>query len=874
MIDMGSIVLRNVKSAILFLFLIITAATIKAQTWPAVTRDCKPATRWWWLGSAVNSTDLKWNIDEFARVGIGTVEITPIYGVKNNESKELSFLSAPWMKALKETEDICTADSVEVDMNCGTGWPFGGPQVAISESACKMLHQSWNVDGGKKIRLNILPFDAKVRNYTYLNKLMAYPVIGKPLDLTNKVNDSLFIGKLPKGSWHLMAIYVSRTLQKVSRAAPGGEGYVIDHFDSTAVRHYLARFDDAFMGSDVAWPNTFFNDSYEVYDADWTPALFNEFLKRRGYKLEEHLPELFGEKDDKGKTLSDYRETLSELLIDNFTTQWTVWAHSHGITTRNQAHGSPANLIDTYSVVDVPEIEGFGLSEFHIKGLREDLGLTRKNYSDLSMLKYASSAAHITGKKITSSETFTWLTEHFRASLSQCKPDLDLMFVSGVNRVFFHGSCYSPKDDAWPGWKFYASIDMSPTNPFWRDVPDFMKYITRCQSFLQMGEPDNDYLVYLPIHDIWRKRIGNDLLMMFEISTIGRQAPEFIKSVLAIDSLGFDCDYISDKYLLSTTSRNGFAVTAAGTSYKAILVPDSAFMTTEVKDHLLQLASQGCVVTYGTQCNAAKPEQMKTQYHLKAVRRRNSTGYHYFISNLTADDVDAFVPLAVQFKSAMLFNPMTGQKYSAIVHEGKVYISLKSGESIILQTFNDDLHLNTLASQMVMSNPKVINKGWQLSFENAEPSVTKVYQLDTLQTWERLDSTTAVTMGTGSYKTTFHMTSAELKSCQDFALDLGDVRESARVWINGQYLGCVWAVPYILQCNHTVKVGSNTIRIDVTNLAANRIADMDRKGIPWRKFKEINFVDLHYEHTTYEKWKPVLSGLHSVIKLYQLKRAK
>ena len=66
--------------------------------------------------------------------------------------------------------------------------------------------------------------------------------------------------------------------------------------------------------------------------------------------------------------------------------------------------------------------------------------------------------------------------------------------------------------------------------------------------------------------------------MMFEISTIGRQAPEFIKSVLAIDSLGFDCDYISDKYLLSTTSRNGFAVTAAGTSYKAILVPDSAFM--------------------------------------------------------------------------------------------------------------------------------------------------------------------------------------------------------------------------------------------------------------------------------------------------------
>lgn len=53
------------------------------------------------------------------------------------------------------------------------------------------------------------------------------------------------------------------------------------------------------------------------------------------------------------------------------------------------------------------------------------------------MLKYASSAAHIVGKPYTSSETFTWLTEHFRTSLSQCKPDMDLMFVSGVNHAFF-----------------------------------------------------------------------------------------------------------------------------------------------------------------------------------------------------------------------------------------------------------------------------------------------------------------------------------------------------------------------------------------------------------------------------------------------------
>ena len=97
-------------------------------------------------------------------------------------------------------------------------------------------------------------------------------------------------------------------------------------------------------------------------------------------------------------------------------------------------------LIDCYAAVDIPEIEGFGLSEFGINGLRTDPGKTRKNDSDYSMFKYAPSAAHVCGKPYTSSETFTWLTEHFRTSLSQLKPDLDLMFCAGVNHMSRTGS--------------------------------------------------------------------------------------------------------------------------------------------------------------------------------------------------------------------------------------------------------------------------------------------------------------------------------------------------------------------------------------------------------------------------------------------------
>jgi hypothetical protein len=92
---------------------------------------------------------------------------------------------------------------------------------------------------------------------------------------------------------------------------------------------------------------------------------------------------------------------------------------------------------------------------------------------------------------------------------------------------------------------------------------------------------------------------------------------------------------------------------------------------------------------------------------------------------------------------------------------------------------------------------------------------------------------------------------------------LGDVRESARVYINDKPIGVAWAVPFVLDCKDALKEGYNKISIEVTNLPANRIADMDRKGVKWRKMKEINIVNLEYKKTTYANWSPVPSGLTS-----------
>ena len=843
-----------------------------AQSWPTPTTEAKPGTRWWWLGSAVDKENLQWNLGEYAKHGIGAIEITPLYGVQGNQANNIDYLSDHWMGMLRYTQQQAERNGIEVDMATGTGWPFGGPWVPLEESASRMLF----VD-------------------SLMSKESADELAKKDLALALPIKDqknSRFVLQKTypqeNGKVRVIALYAKYGVMKVKRAAPGGEGLVIDHFDRKAVANYLKHIEQAFERTKTPYPHTFFNDSYEVEAATWTPSLLNEFEKRRGYQLEEHLPELLAYDP---KVLSDYRETLGDLLLENFTNQWTAWAHSHGAITRNQAHGSPANLIDCYAAVDIPEIEGFGLSEFGIKGLRQDPGKTRKNDSDYSMFKYAPSAAHVCGKPYTSSETFTWLTEHFRTSLSQLKPDLDLMFCAGVNHIFFHGTCYSPKDDVWPGWKFYASIDMSPTNSIWRDAPYFMQYVERCQSFLQWGQPDNDFLVLLPVRDAWKKNTGK-LLMQFSIHAMGKLMPEFRDAILAIDHAGYDCDYISERLLMKTIFKDGMLQTEAGTRYKGLIIPvvgnasERSNLPQAVLQHIEQLKAQGAHVMYGIDekqmAKTAKPETMKTELGLKAIRRKNANGYHYFIANLTSQNIFTGViyqQLAIPFKDALWFNPLNGEITRAKIKDGKIQIELRSGESMILQTFDDTVPTNlpyrTITPYSICESTadgfveheihKAIEEPWALSFTEEAPKVDKTYQLDKLQTWETLDDQTKVTMGTGIYTTTFKLSQKE--AAENWLIDLGDVRESARVYINDQFIGCAWSVPFVLDTRGTLKAGDNKLSIEVTNLPANRIADLDRRGVQWRKMEEINVVDINYKKTLYDQWEPVPSGLNSNITL-------
>lgn len=381
----------------LVLVLLGHAAWASALEWPAVTNQTKPWTRWWWMGSIVDANDLTTEMQKYAAAGLGGLEITPIYGVKGCEDRFIDYLTPRWMEVLERTLKEARRLDLGVDMATGNGWPFGGPWVGAADACKNVVCQVYELKSGERLvepvtyvqqpmvraigrRLDISEIVEPISDNKDLQSLaleqvrfekplplqvlMAYSDGGQAINLTDKVAVG---GELdwtaPPGNWTLYAVFQGWHGKMVERAGPGGEGNVIDHFSREALQRYLGRFDRAFAGHDVGGIRAFFNDSYEVDDAagesNWTPAFFEQFERRRGYDLRNHLPALFGkdEPEKNARVRCDYRETISDLLLEEFTIPWRRWAESRGTTTRNQAHGSPANLLDLYAASGIPETD-------------------------------------------------------------------------------------------------------------------------------------------------------------------------------------------------------------------------------------------------------------------------------------------------------------------------------------------------------------------------------------------------------------------------------------------------------------------------------------------------------------------------------------
>ncbi|KIA91042.1 glycoside hydrolase [Pedobacter kyungheensis] len=885
----------------------------KSVTWPVIEKEMKPWTRWWWMGNAVDQQNLSIVLQKYKDAGLGGVEITPIYGAKGYEKQYLQFLSPEWMNALHYTVNKANALGLGVDMNTGTGWPFGGPQIKPENAATKLVIQQYVLKAGEKLSEAIKIKEAK-QDFALLQAVTAYSENGEVRDLFSKVQPDGKLSWSPdRGTWNIYAAFSGKTRQMVKRAAPGGEGFTLDHLDKNSVNVYLKRFTDAFNNKPQGI-RSFFNDSYEVYGATWTPTFFQEFRRNRGYDLAGYLKDL-ASKDSTGENLarlkSDYRETMDELLLHNFTQNWTAWAHGLQAKTKNQSHGSPGNLLDLYGAVDIPETEIFGSSYFPIAGLRRDPGDVRNVDPDPIMSKFASSAGHTGGKKLISSETFTWLTEHFKTSFSQCKPEVEQLFLSGINHVFYHGTTNSPANVPWPGWLFYASVEMNPNNSLWPQAQGLNNYIARCQSILQAGQADNEILIYWPVYDVWNKAKGLDMALKVHDVDEWLYPTPFYKIAKELSKSGYAYDFASDRLLKKSTVNGRLISTSnAAAPYQVLLVPQCEMMSVETLNNIIQLANNGAKVIFqalpqdvpGLNNLSVRRSQFKsilaklvftdkngiktfktgkgeiilasdvqkglqsigvnretlTDTGLQFIRRKTTTGKYYYLVNHTANDIDTYVPLN-ETGVALILDPQSTATGLAAVENGKVRVQLKSGEALFLQlaanfTGNKPwLYLNKAA------DPMVITKPWNLHFTAGGPEIPADQQLSQLVSWTALsDPKLQAFSGTGVYSSSFDL---KEKTAKEYLLNLNQVDESARVWINGQEVGILWSIPFQTRIGKYLKPGNNTIKIEVVNLMANRIRDMDIKKIQWRNYHEINFVNINYKDFDAANWAVMPSGL-------------
>lgn len=905
------------KKTFFLFFALSTSVQLNAQqtvVWPKIEQQMKPWTRWWWMGNAVDEKNLDIVLKKYKDAGLGGVEITPIYGAVSYEKQYLQFLSPQWMDMLHFTVKKANALGMGVDMNTGTGWPFGGPQIKPEYAATKLIIQDYELKAGEKLNEAVKVKEAK-QDFAQLQALTAYGPNGEAENILAAVQPDGALNWSPKlDTWKIYAAFAGKTRQMVKRAAPGGEGFTLDHLDQQSVNVYLKRFSDAFKNKPQGI-RSFFNDSYEVYGATWTPTFFTEFKKNRGYELEQHLKDLASQdstREDIARLKSDYRETMDELLLNNFTKNWTNWAHGLNAITKNQSHGSPGNLLDLYGAVDIPETETFGSSAFEIPGLRRDIADIRNVDPDPMMSKFASSAAHTNGKKLVSSETFTWLTEHFKTSYSQCKPEAEQLFLSGINHIFYHGTTNSPADIAWPGWLFYASVEMNPNNSLWPHAQGLNQYIARCQSILQSGKPDNELLIYWPVYEVWNKAKGLDMPLKVHDVDEWLHPTAFYKLAKDLSKAGYACDFASDRVLSRAKAIHHLLQTSENASpYKVLIIPESKLMKLETLDHILQLAGNGATIIFqqlpkdvpglndlenrraklksvlaglafkpdenglstfktgkGEIILASDVQQALALCHinrekltdtgLKFIRRKNNSDTYYYLVNHTAKDMDTFLPVNALGK-VVIMDPQSGLIGSGAMKGNQVRVQIKSGQSLFLKVSDKPIQNGAFNYLNQAAKPISVTQPWTLHFTAGGPALPADQKLNKLISWTDLkDPKLAAFSGTGMYTSHFNLNA---KTAKEYVLSLGQVDESAKVWINGKEVGILWSIPFEARIGSYLKPGNNTIKIEVVNLMANRIRDMDIRKIPWRNYHEINFVNIDYKPFDASNWSVMPSGL-------------
>jgi glycosyl hydrolase family 106( putative alpha-L-rhamnosidase) len=847
--------------------------------------DTRIMMRWWWFGPAVTNTELERELRAMKDAGIGGVEIQAVYPLTLDDAaagiRNIPFLSDEFLERLRFAAGKARELGLRVDLTLGSGWPYGGPGVTIDHASARLRHE--RVSGGADSRQARPPY------------------IGPGERLISAVSR-------PGATEYFIA---SRTGQQVKRAAVGAEGFVLDHYDRSALDAYLAHTGQRLLSAFSTPPYAIFCDSLEVYEADWTGDFLQQFQTRRGYDLKPQLPALVDDRSPDALAIRhDWGLTLKELLDERFVAPLAQWARAHGTRLRLQGYGTPPATPSTNALADLPEGEG-------------------ADWKALWAGRWASSANHIYDRPVTSSETWTWLhSPVFRATPLDIKTEADRHFLQGINQLIGHGWPYSPPGIESPGWRFYAAAALNDHNPWWIVMPDVTRYLQRVSFLLRQGAPVSDVAIYLPVADGFAHFTPGHVNLLDTLRQ--RVGTDLIPAVLGA---GYTFDFFDDEALKAVGRVEGNTLRLGPQRYSIVIVPAVERMPFESLRMMDAFARAGGIVIAtkrtpelapGFIAKAADHQAIRdlaqrlfrdvnapghfvadertelaetlTRLHqpemsvsagagdIGFVHRRIDAADVYFIANTGNGPIHASAALQSAGTAAEWWDPMTGARAAAALtrtttSSRSVTLDLPPYGSTIL-VISESPTKAPAATGGTESESVDISGQWTVAFGNRGTSAT----MDRLRSWSD-DESTRYFSGVATYERSVDVPASLLTAGSRVRLDFGvpkpiapqpngrmqawldaPVRDAAVVFVNGRRAGSVWCPPYSIDITSELHPGGNALRLEVANTAINEIAG---HALPNYRLLNLRYGS-RFDAQDMDKVQPQPSGLLGPIRLVRV----
>lgn len=692
------------------------------------------------------------------------------------------------------------------------------------------------------------------------------------IDLTAQMDkDGNLNWEAQAGRWTILRMGYSLTGAKNRPAVPAGLGYEVDKLSRKHTESYLRGYFDPLAqalgplyGKSLRYVLL---DSWEAGMQNWTDDMLSEFQKRRGYDSTPYLPALAGRVVESAEVsdrfLWDFRRTLAEMFAENHYGFVTQWLHQRGINTYSEAAGVSLEIFEDTLLnkkqVDIP------MGEFWVR----DLHPSSMYYEDV---RGAASAAHVYGKPLVATESFTGGGYESPYTLKKIG---DYWFAQGVNRLVFHTSAHQPLDTKPGNTMVGTHINRNIT---WAEqAKPFMTYLARNSFLLQQGLFVAD-LAYL-------LNEGAPATMPFWGAGLKPAPPE-----------GYDYDYVNADVVLNRMSvgADGRLVLPDGMSYRVLVLPEIDRMTLPVLRKIHALVSGGATVVgpkpvkspslagypqvdrevqslasdlwgdldgisrtkraYGkglvvwglplSEVLAALRVPKDVEYsraldaNLSWIHRRDGEADIYFVANRTDRPQDIDARFRVTGKEAELWHPDTGAiepaEYSIVDGRTTVLLRMAERESVFVVFRRAASSPSRTLLRAMNTTLATLSGPWDVSFQPNLGAPAKM-QFAKLESWTaNTDDGVKYFSGTATYTKTVQAPQSWFRLGAKVFLDLGVVKDMAEVSVNGKTIGVTWKAPYQVDVTSVLKPGANQLEIKVTNEWTNRLIG-DRSAPPNKK---------------------------------------